>query len=1072
MKKLVLTLAVVTAFALSVSAKTTTWQGPSGGNWNAEDNWNGGLPATGDTVILNDSSVNDFEGLSLASITFAGSGAYTVSGNAVTVTGGAGLTVEAGATATNEIALTFSANQTWLIKSTGTLAMNASFDAGTHTLTVNAESTTKMGTLVLLKPNTISGKIQINQGKVYVRNDGAFGTAAVANNPSQAFDGKHNVDFGRFYFDNVTLANAFTIMDSNADGMTEKQAFNALAHTTNTFNGAVKFSQSSCYPTVPSSAKMIFAGSFTMSNYLRGGYYSDVAGPIEFMIPVTIKNFGYGGTSNLGDGNSRPHVIFSAAGSKISGWLMPVANAICSFTVDDALVTSSSGKSAIRNFAGTVDLNGTTQHLDGFLDCRADNGTLTSSEVATLYLKQVNSMGTAGTPYGGAISGRLNVSKSGANPIVLGGSSKVRTFTTSGYLEVTEGDLELNAKAIWSSGDVRVSGSGNLILNDIANLPNTSVITVTTNETSTAKITLNGTVQVAKLIINGEQLDEDAYTKENLGELIAGDGAMVVSDPSRQPKTTTWTGAAGGNWSDRDNWDNGKPLAADTVVLTASSVNDIPNLLLGGLTYGGKGGYETTGQGVTLNGPLSTITEPDGDVGLVRVFTNDLPITISGTQTWTIESTNTTLVCTQPITSLTLLTCNGRGSLELRADNALTGGFYTHTANVHAYRDAAFSATGDGKVEILRNGASRWGRLWLHGVTLKNPLTEVDNNDHRHGLVSAAGTTNVLQGRLTTSSSIFIGVQKNSTLILEGGARSENQNLFRPCGGYSGGDKTSGTGDKTSWLIVRNKPLENFQGLSYDEMCCTRFEVAGNDFTKSQQDEKQKYSGVTVMARVETAVPYVFDYADGSGAIRRLHATLDLCGNDQRLGGFTFMDYNDGSITSEQPATLYLVQKLMQSNGASKPAIQPLKQDIAGAVSLSKAGTNTTYLTGTKTTTGRLEVTEGDLVLDANAAWSGTNVVVAGTNEVASMGTEILPGNLILNASKNLSKDTVLSVYGNGTLTIPAGTTIRVGSLWRADAGGELVRLDPGDYTADNCTFVKGEGRLHARGTGIVLLLR
>ena len=86
-KKMLMT--VVVAFAAAaVWAKTTTWQGPSGGNWNAEDNWNGGLPAAGDTVILNDSSVNDFEGLSLASITFAGSGAYMVSGNAVTVTDG------------------------------------------------------------------------------------------------------------------------------------------------------------------------------------------------------------------------------------------------------------------------------------------------------------------------------------------------------------------------------------------------------------------------------------------------------------------------------------------------------------------------------------------------------------------------------------------------------------------------------------------------------------------------------------------------------------------------------------------------------------------------------------------------------------------------------------------------------------------------------------------------------------------------------------------------------------------------------------------------------------------------
>ena len=77
-----------------VHAKTTAWIG-SGGDalWSTAGNWNNGLPAAGDAVIVSNLTAsaitveNDLGDIAFASLSLQGSAAVTLRGNAITLTG-------------------------------------------------------------------------------------------------------------------------------------------------------------------------------------------------------------------------------------------------------------------------------------------------------------------------------------------------------------------------------------------------------------------------------------------------------------------------------------------------------------------------------------------------------------------------------------------------------------------------------------------------------------------------------------------------------------------------------------------------------------------------------------------------------------------------------------------------------------------------------------------------------------------------------------------------------------------------------------------------------------------------
>ena len=522
MKNPVVTMAVVMVLTLSVSAKTTTWQGPSGGKWNVESNWNGGLPTTGDTVILNDASVNDIENLSLSAITFGGSGAYTVSGSAVTVA--SGITVATAAQPTIALSITAAGAQTVNVISGATLTFAGTYALGTNTLDFTAPSPTEPGTIRFETAATGSGDIAIKQGLVFVACDNALGSGAIAINTLV----ENKKLYGRLILAGAMIPNAISINDSNDRG--GEPGLSCADGTTNVLLGKLSYVSSSCYPIIPASSELIVAGGFQMKNWFRSGAGRSTSPSGYFTvsnIAVTINGLG---NTDIPE----PSVRLKVSGNKIGSNLINLTTdkRRLSLEADEAFALNTSA-TINGEFKGTVYLNGTTQHMHGFKDLtQAEGGVFTTDDEATLYMVQKNEMGS--TAYGGQINGPLNFSKSGAYKLTLGGiSESPRTFASTGYLEVTEGDLELNEFCAWSSDEVRVAGSGNLILTASGNLVKKAELSVLEN----GKLTISDgvTVRVDKLLMaeaGGALVPQRPgdYTEGNC-TFVKGGGCLRVGPP-------------------------------------------------------------------------------------------------------------------------------------------------------------------------------------------------------------------------------------------------------------------------------------------------------------------------------------------------------------------------------------------------------------------------------------------------------------------------------------------------------------------------------------------------------------
>ena len=82
---------LLAGFALQ--AETRVWKGPSGGSWSEPTNWEGGVPANGDSVAFENADAievdNNIDDLTLGAILLRGAGQVTVGGKALSLQGDA-----------------------------------------------------------------------------------------------------------------------------------------------------------------------------------------------------------------------------------------------------------------------------------------------------------------------------------------------------------------------------------------------------------------------------------------------------------------------------------------------------------------------------------------------------------------------------------------------------------------------------------------------------------------------------------------------------------------------------------------------------------------------------------------------------------------------------------------------------------------------------------------------------------------------------------------------------------------------------------------------------------------------
>lgn len=169
---LILGVAISLLHTTPTFAATKTWTGTAGDQqFNTAGNWSpSGAPTTGDDLVFPLSASdkapnNNISSLSLASITFSGSGTdvYTLSGNALTLTGGITSNVSGAFTGYITSAITVSGTQSWSVAADNVIGMEgvlsgsgALTKTGTGTLSLTGASpsysgaiTASAGTLVI-----------------------------------------------------------------------------------------------------------------------------------------------------------------------------------------------------------------------------------------------------------------------------------------------------------------------------------------------------------------------------------------------------------------------------------------------------------------------------------------------------------------------------------------------------------------------------------------------------------------------------------------------------------------------------------------------------------------------------------------------------------------------------------------------------------------------------------------------------------------------------------------------------------------------------------------------------------
>jgi hypothetical protein len=195
-------------------------------------------------------------------------------------------------------------------------------------------------------------------------------------------------------------------------------------------------------------------------------------------------------------------------------------------------------------------------------------------------------------------------------------------------------------------------------------------------------------------------------------------------------QTWTWTNSSGdGTWSNGLNWDQlsapsspadldfpATPLGCVTNCYT--STNDLSSeLSVGNLTIDANSPYAITGNQIALTGGLGTTTSSgNGSPAL------DLPIDVSGSQTWTVSGG--TLTVAGALTDTGTVTLNGSGQLTLANPSGLTdeiGGLTTAGTTTLALGQAntstSFDDTSGGPLSI--GGGTT---LALAGTVATGPL--------------------------------------------------------------------------------------------------------------------------------------------------------------------------------------------------------------------------------------------------------------------------------------------------------------------------------------------------------------
>ena len=577
--------------------------------------------------------------------------------------------------------------------------------------------------------------------------------------------------------------------------------------------------------------------------------------------------------------------------------------------------------------------------------------------------------------------------------------------TTTGSLKVEKGTLKLVTGASFTKlGLLSVSAGATFRVDAGAGAAFHADSLVLGDNTAVVSVGEGVSLVMTAATLGGTALSPATYTADGANgtkkaDWVVGEGSVTVE--TGPLAGATWTGAgADTSVATAANWDSLETpdLAAGDFLATFASGGAAATLPPGTaakfdglvLNRAPNGSFAfTAGDGASAEVGASALTV--SPAASAATWTMGWLLALANDQTWAVGAGNT-LVLAGGVQGSSALTFDNAGSVDFAGTSTLTGAL---TLPNGTYRVSASNALGTGSRTV--NFDHKNATLsFANTISLESPIasTQSETDPKEAHVKFETGSDVTFNGAVSIRSNVRFEIGQNATATFGKG-------LSFPTDGMHGGPSIYGKGK----LVITGTRMscgQHFDVISGNPVT-VRFEVANNHLCGS-------YWADIAAGRIEAGVKDIFDTSCylclGNGVV------FDLGGFDQHVHTLA-CDSGSTQILSDTPAKL-----VVQTTSAASTSLQGgdhggtnrvCKAVFTGGAGLRKEGGWPFALGATSSTTGVVEVVQGELTMTAAGSWPNCESVSVSGGRLVVKNTQAFSTNAVwtVSSSANVRLDNV-----------------------------------------------------------------